>query len=196
MKVVVITGTAGPFDRLVHAMSDYAVRHPEAEVWVQHGPAPAPAPPASGAAFVDRDDVLTRMEQASAVVCHGGSGSIQDAIRAGHVPVLMPRLKRHAEHVDDHQLDVARAMADAGRALLLSDGTAASLDHAIAEAAKRRGPPQPDRSSNFVATVADAVEAAVAGAATGSASETRMPKGPRRPLTLATLARLARSLVP
>jgi UDP-N-acetylglucosamine transferase subunit ALG13 len=47
------------------------------------------------------------MDAASAVVCHAGVGSIMTAIAHGHTPVVIPRLRRYDEHVDDHQLQIA-----------------------------------------------------------------------------------------
>ncbi len=43
------------------------------------------------------------LQKATAVVSHGGPGTIVSARQYGHVPIVVPRLKRLREHVDDHQ---------------------------------------------------------------------------------------------
>lgn len=58
-------------------------------------------------------DILGRaMHDADLVVAHAGVGSALNALDAGHVPVLLPRLRSRGEHVDDHQQMIARRLAD------------------------------------------------------------------------------------
>lgn len=58
------------------------------------------------------------MAEADAVVVHAGTGSSLAALRAGRLPVVAPRLPTRGEHVDDHQLQIARFLADRGLALV------------------------------------------------------------------------------
>jgi UDP-N-acetylglucosamine transferase subunit ALG13 len=138
VKIVGITGTGYPFPRFVDGLAAHATSHPDAEVWVQHGKAPL-TEPLIGASLIPRDDLLERMRQADAVVSHGGSGSIADAIAAGHVPVVVPRLERLGEHVNDHQLEIVEALGEDGRIVPLHD--LAMLSDAIdrAQQQARRG---------------------------------------------------------
>lgn len=46
--------------------------------------------------------------EADAVVSHAGAGSLSLALRAGKVPVFVPRRAAHGEQVDDHQVELAR----------------------------------------------------------------------------------------
>jgi UDP-N-acetylglucosamine transferase subunit ALG13 len=56
-------------------------------------------------------DVLNaHMREADVVVTHAGVGSVLCAREAGHVPVVVPRLHRYDEHVDDHQLELVAAL--------------------------------------------------------------------------------------
>ena len=58
-------------------------------------------------------DVLGRaMHEADLIVAHAGVGSALNALDAGNVPVLLPRLHSRGEHVDDHQQMIARRLAD------------------------------------------------------------------------------------
>lgn len=118
--IVVLTGTGPPFRRLLEAMAAYARSHPDEPVWAQHGQASLPEG-LSGAAFLPRVELLSRVGEASVVVTHAGSGSLLDCADTGHVPVVVPRLERHSEIVNDHQLDLARELEREQRAILVED---------------------------------------------------------------------------
>jgi UDP-N-acetylglucosamine transferase subunit ALG13 len=66
------------------------------------------------------------------VVTHAGVGSIILCLTNGREPLVVPRLKRHGETVDDHQLECARRFAQAGMVTLLEDPEllAGALAHA------------------------------------------------------------------
>lgn len=114
--IVGVTGTAGPFDRMVKLLSEYSERHPGEEIWVQHGPAVLPGN-LSGSPFVRHADLRRRMEAADVVVCQAGSGTLIDALSLGHLPVVVPRRKDFGEIVNDHQLELVHALCEAGRAV-------------------------------------------------------------------------------
>jgi UDP-N-acetylglucosamine transferase subunit ALG13 len=56
--------------------------------------------------------------RADAVIAHAGIGSALGSLNAGHRPVLVPRRSATGEHVDDHQLQIARELD--GRDLAIS----------------------------------------------------------------------------
>lgn len=74
------------------------------------------------------DQLSEAMARADVVVAHAGIGSALTALEAGKVPVLVPRLKRFKEHVDDHQLELAHTLEGKGLAVA-ADATTISLDH-------------------------------------------------------------------
>lgn len=61
------------------------------------------------------------LETASRVICHAGAGTCLLAISLGHVPVILPRLAQFSEHVDDHQVEFARRLADRGLVVCARD---------------------------------------------------------------------------
>lgn len=75
------------------------------------------------------DSQLTPLEVERAVrdhevvVCHGGSGLISLARRAGKTPLVLPRRSEHGEHVDDHQVWMVEKLAEAGIVVSLDDTT-------------------------------------------------------------------------
>jgi UDP-N-acetylglucosamine transferase subunit ALG13 len=96
------------------------------------------------------------LELADIVVSHAGVGTILCAIRAGHTPVIIPRLKRHGEAVDDHQADLAAALANHGTVWL-----APSIDDLPAAVAAV--PPRRERGLSVSHQLINAVHAALSG---------------------------------
>jgi hypothetical protein len=81
------------------------------------------------------------------VITHGGPGTISDAQRSGHRPIVFPRDPSRGEHVDDHQqrfaawcaerdlVDLAREVDDLERLLAeVADTRAATADTARSRA--------------------------------------------------------------
>jgi UDP-N-acetylglucosamine transferase subunit ALG13 len=75
-----------------------------------------------GIPFLPFDDLVARIEAADVVISHAGVGSVLCAIRAGHTPVIFPRLKRFAETVDDHQEELAEALGRRGTVIVARSG--------------------------------------------------------------------------
>lgn len=112
--VLALVGTDHhPFDRLVNWIDRAAWHHRDAHFVVQHGATPPPVA-AEGHDFLAHDRLVTLLQEASVVVCHGGPGTILDARDAGHVPLCVPRDPGLGEHVDGHQQRFAAMMARTG----------------------------------------------------------------------------------
>ncbi|HYZ48134.1 MAG TPA: glycosyltransferase [Sphingomonas sp.] len=60
------------------------------------------------------DEVQAILRDAMFVVCHGGTGSLITALRAGCRTVAMPRRFSLGEHYDDHQEEITAAFAARG----------------------------------------------------------------------------------
>lgn len=57
----------------------------------------------------------------SGVVSHAGMGTVIECIHAEKPLLVMPRLKRHGEHVNDHQVGTARMFDERGSVLVAYD---------------------------------------------------------------------------
>ena len=97
-----------PFQRLLDALTSL----PPAELVVQFGHGSPPSGLRHAAPFMSFGEMLEHFAAADAVITHAGVGSILCARRAGHVPVVIPRQRRHGEHVDDHQEELVRALEE------------------------------------------------------------------------------------
>jgi len=131
--VVVLLGTDHhPFDRLVEWADAAADRRPGVRFVVQHG---MTRPPVNAEAhdFLHHGLLCELLDQASAVVSHGGPGVITEAREAGHVPLCVPRDPRLGEHVDGHQQRFAAMMGSVGVVRLVEDpaGFERELDAAL-----------------------------------------------------------------
>lgn len=120
-RVVVVVGSDHhPFDRLVGWVACWLEEHPEqrGSFFVQAGTS-STVPPCQAAPLLRHDALKDLLQQADVVISHGGPGSALDCWNRGILPIVVPRLRRYGEHVDDHQLDFCRAQNDAGRVLLV-----------------------------------------------------------------------------
>ena len=117
MIFATVGSTQIPFERFVRALDAL----PGEQLLVQHGPVKPPAGAAQANAFMQFPQMIESMEAADVVVCHAGAGSILCALRAGHTPVVVPRLKRYQETVDDHQVEFSRALAVEGKVIAVED---------------------------------------------------------------------------
>jgi UDP-N-acetylglucosamine transferase subunit ALG13 len=135
LHLVVTLGTDHhPFGRLVGWVDRWAAEHPDLRCVVQHGTAPAPTH-AEGHAMLDPADIPGLMGRAAVVVGHAGPGTVLDARTSGRLPVVVPRLAKLGEVVDDHQVAFGRWMDERGMAICVEheDALRTHLDAAQAD---------------------------------------------------------------
>jgi UDP-N-acetylglucosamine transferase subunit ALG13 len=65
-------------------------------------------------AFVSRPEFDLLVTGADLVISHGGA-TVLGMVRAGKVPVVMPRRRKYGEHVNDHQIELTELLALEGR---------------------------------------------------------------------------------
>ncbi len=130
--ILATVGTHGdPFPRFLDLLGEL-----DDAIVLQYGHNRPPDGFDDAVAFMSFDEMVTGMHRADAVVTHAGVGSILCARDAGHVPVVVPRLKRFGEHVDDHQAELARSLEEGGHVIVVwEDG---GLRQAVEHARKRR----------------------------------------------------------
>lgn len=119
MSTLVTVGNAHqPFQRLLDAVAANAAQLPQ-PVIVQYGHGRFEAAGCDARAFIPMDEFERLIETAELVIQHAGGGGVLLAIRAGKVPVIMPRRAALGEIVDDHQVANAAALAQAGKAVVV-----------------------------------------------------------------------------
>jgi UDP-N-acetylglucosamine transferase subunit ALG13 len=144
--ILVTLGThPAPMDRLVEAIDGLLeTRAIEERVLIQAAAFGAHPRRADETGIAGYETLAAWAHEASAIITHGGPGSIMLALAAGRSPVVVPRLARFGEHVDDHQLKFARWLHERRGIEVVEDMT--ELGSAIARArresthAPARGP--------------------------------------------------------
>ncbi len=134
--VLVTVGTDHhPFPRLVGWVDEWlAGKGDERPLCViQHGTAPPPRR-AEAAATLPYEELVEIASCAVAIVCQAGPASVALCHELGVMPIVVPRSRRHGEHVDDHQVAFARRLGERRRAVVAESGPelAAALDRALA----------------------------------------------------------------
>jgi UDP-N-acetylglucosamine transferase subunit ALG13 len=125
--IFVALGTqAYPFDRLLRGLDGL-----DEELVVQGGASTYRPSGATWFDFLDFPTLLEHVRGARVVVSHAGVGTVMTAAAEGKCPVVVPRLARYGEAVDDHQLPFARRLHEAGVVRLVEDP--AELRAAVAE---------------------------------------------------------------
>ncbi|MBI4344794.1 MAG: beta-1,4-galactosyltransferase [Euryarchaeota archaeon] len=122
-----------PFERLVRAMDQLAPRLGE-EVVIQRGNTGYLPRNARSFAFAQREEMERLNREARIVVTHGGAGSIVYALQSGKPVVAAPRLARYGEHINDHQVELVRALEKGGRVIGVYE--IGDLEGAIEKAAR------------------------------------------------------------
>lgn len=108
------------FRRLIRTMDVIAASSGE-EVIMQTGMSDTPAPHSTTFPFKSRDEVLRIQAEARVVVAHAGIGCVQDALEARRPLIVVPRQAAQGEHMNDHQLDLARAVHRRGWGRMILD---------------------------------------------------------------------------
>lgn len=117
--IFLTVGTQFPFDRLVRAVDELVGSGAlQEEVFGQIGNTAYKPRHFEAVASLDKHLFDLYFRRASAVVSHAGMGTIAMALRQGKPLLVMPRLKRHQEVVNNHQLKLAERFASLGHILL------------------------------------------------------------------------------
>lgn len=72
----------------------------------------------TGRSSVPHGEMKAAVKEADVVIAHCGTGAALTALEEGKCPILAPRLARHGEHIDNHQLEIGREMERRGLAMM------------------------------------------------------------------------------
>jgi len=57
-------------------------------------------------------EMVKLVDEARIVITHGGPSSFIMPLQVGKIPIVVPRQKRYNEHVNDHQVEFSKAVAE------------------------------------------------------------------------------------
>ena len=68
--------------------------------------------------FISPEEFVEKVKEADIVVSHGASGSIMKALNEGKKVIVVTRLEKYGEHINDHQIQNNEAFASNGYVLM------------------------------------------------------------------------------
>lgn len=109
------------FERLIKKMDDIASRTEE-EIVAQIGSTMYKPKNIKYFSFVDEEEkILEFYKKSRVIVTHGGAGTLSTILSIKKPLVIVPRLKKYNEHIDDHQLELTEVLNDRGLATVVYD---------------------------------------------------------------------------
>ncbi len=109
-------------NRLVKAVDELAAQMTE-EIFVQRGWSDYTPTNCGYTDFMDVDEYNKKIAECSVLITHAGVGTIISGINAKRPIVVVPRKNKYAEHVDDHQCQIANAFSSKGCVLCCEEVT-------------------------------------------------------------------------
>ena len=80
--------------------------------------------------FLDKEEYEQKISECDVLITHSGVGTIIAGLKRKIPTIVFPRLAKYAEHVDDHQLEIAQAFAQTNYVLMCAeDDDIAELVH-------------------------------------------------------------------
>lgn len=99
------------FNRLVEYMDKWANEHSE-EVVIQTGFSTYEPKKASWSKLYPYKTMIEMVDKARIVITHGGPSSFIMPLQVGKIPIVVPRNREFDEHVNNHQIDFCRKVAE------------------------------------------------------------------------------------
>ncbi len=108
-----------PFDRLFQKLDELYERGIlQEEMFAQIGVSTYRPRYYAYQSYISADEFDRRITEADIVISHGATGSVMKALNAGKKVVVVSRLEKYHEHINDHQIQTNEALSDNGYALM------------------------------------------------------------------------------
>lgn len=120
--IFLTVGTQFPFDRLVEFVDDAVSQDGfKEEIFAQIGESSYRPRNFEGVSSLEKRLFDKRIREASGIISHAGIGTIMMALDNRKPVLVMPRLSKYGEVVNDHQVAIARKFEELGRILVAYD---------------------------------------------------------------------------
>lgn len=117
--IFLTVGTQFPFDRLVKSIDALVAQNGfDEEIFAQIGHSKYKPKSFKANASLDKSLFDKHMLDASCIVSHAGMGIITMALETNKPLLVMPRLKKYGEVVNDHQVAIAKQFEQLGHLLV------------------------------------------------------------------------------
>lgn len=108
------------FKRLFHMIEDSTVLENE-RIIAQTGHTEVTSNRIEIIPFMSNELYKEYISKADLIICHGGVGTIFDALYAGKKILAVPRISKYEEHVNDHQIEICSELEKEGYIYYLKD---------------------------------------------------------------------------
>ena len=120
--IFLTVGTQFPFDRFVRAVDNiFDQGLIDEEIFAQIGETTYKPHNFESVASLDKNLFDKRLKEASSVISHAGIGTITMALSNNKPLLVMPRLKKYGEVVNNHQAAIAKRFSELGHLLIAYD---------------------------------------------------------------------------
>ncbi|MCD5562004.1 glycosyltransferase [Lactobacillus delbrueckii subsp. lactis] len=102
-----------PFNRLIKKMDELVANGEiQEKVVIQYGFSTCDAKHCDMHKMMSFDEMQQTFKNARIVITHGGPSSFVEALQYGKVPIVVPRQLKFNEHVNNHQVDFTKLIAE------------------------------------------------------------------------------------
>lgn len=120
--IFLTVGTQFPFDRLVKCVDDAVSQDGyEETIFAQIGESSYQPRNFEGVSSLEKRLFDKRIREASGIISHAGMGTIMMALDNRKPLLVMPRLSKYGEVVNDHQVAIAKRFEKLGHILVAYD---------------------------------------------------------------------------
>ena len=103
--------------------------------------------------FMDKETFDQNIGACDLLVTHAGEGSIMTGLLKGRKVIAVPRYARFGEHLNDHQLQIARAMENLGCLINVED--IEKLEDVFLHIDEYQLKPYPSQQATIIKTICD-----------------------------------------
>lgn len=108
------------FERLVKKIDEIALQFDE-KIVIQIGHTKYLPKNMEWYIFLKPSEISSLYANSRIIITHAGAGSLLDALSTNNHVVVVPRLKKFKEHIDDQQLDLAKYMENNEKVTVVYD---------------------------------------------------------------------------
>lgn len=102
-----------PFNRLVECIDKLVETGKiNEEVFIQTGYSTYEPKYCKWSKLLPYQEMVQKVQDARIVITHGGPSSFIMPLQIGKIPIVVPRQKRYGEHVNDHQVEFTKSVAE------------------------------------------------------------------------------------
>lgn len=114
-----------PFDRLIRCVDELRKNGTiTEEVIIQTGFATYEPKYCTWNRMFSYEEMVRNVKAARIVITHGGPASFIMSLQIGKIPIVVPRQKKYGEHVNNHQVEFTRAVAERMGNIIVVEDTA------------------------------------------------------------------------